>query len=249
MHLNLICNNTIDEMARQPAESQDVILTDPPYGVGLKYDVFEDNQKAVKKMMIDWFPEARRILTPTGFMVFSPGVKLFKWYLQKFPPDWIICWFKPNALSPSSHDGFSVWEPFLFYKQPKSRIGIRQDGFVSVVERQDGLTGKHPCPKSLAAWIKLMNCFHRIDWEKARVMDPFMGTGTTGVACAAKQVGSFTGIDISQSYVDLANERVNMALFHPLELPMFANIEMPLFEDAGSMVGDGKQEMEKICRK
>ena len=59
---------------------------------------------------------------------------------------------------------------------------------------------------------------------KARtILDPFMGSGTTGVACA--QLGRrFIGIEIDRGYFDIACERIAAAqaqgqLFAPAEAP------------------------------
>lgn len=54
---------------------------------------------------------------------------------------------------------------------------------------------------------------HIISWsnEGDTVLDPFMGSGTTGVACK-KLNREFIGIEISQEYCDLARRRINEAL-------------------------------------
>ncbi len=50
--------------------------------------------------------------------------------------------------------------------------------------------------------------------DNATVLDPFMGSGTTGVACA--QLGkSFTGIERERKYFDIACERIARAIAQP----------------------------------
>lgn len=46
--------------------------------------------------------------------------------------------------------------------------------------------------------------------KDAIIVDPFMGSGTTGVAC--KELGrDFIGIEIDKQYFDIANERIEEA--------------------------------------
>lgn len=78
---------------------------------------------------------------------------------------------------------------------------------------QDGKEHPTQKPVRLMAWCLEMH-------KKARtVVDPFMGTGTTGVACA--QLGkAFTGIERERKYFDIACERIARAqaqgaLFEP----------------------------------
>lgn len=65
----------------------------------------------------------------------------------------------------------------------------------------------HPCPKPLAAWQWL------VDYVAAPhdiVLDPFMGSGTTGVAC--HNLGrKFIGIEIEPKYFDMACRRIEEA--------------------------------------
>jgi DNA modification methylase len=49
------------------------------------------------------------------------------------------------------------------------------------------------------------------------VLDPFMGSGTTGVACM--NLGrDFTGIEMDEKYVEIARERILFAAAQPLLL-------------------------------
>src|SRR3990167_10688009 len=63
----------------------------------------------------------------------------------------------------------------------------------------------HPCPFP----VKLpMNLIRFLSYQGDTVLDPFAGSGTTGVA--AKRLGrNFIGCDMSQEYVDIANARID----------------------------------------
>jgi hypothetical protein len=72
----------------------------------------------------------------------------------------------------------------------------------------------HPTPKPVALMVQLIALF-----ANGSVLDPFMGSGTTGVACA--QLGrKFIGIEIEPRYFDIACRRIEQAyaqgrLFEP----------------------------------
>lgn len=67
----------------------------------------------------------------------------------------------------------------------------------------------HPHEKPLALMRKLCRVV-----PKNRILDPFMGSGTTGVACV--QLGKrFIGIEIDQKYFDIACKRIGKALAEP----------------------------------
>ncbi len=69
----------------------------------------------------------------------------------------------------------------------------------------------HPCPKPIKSWQKLVN---RVSRKGETILDPFMGSGTTGVACA-KLGRKFIGIEIEPKYFDIACERIQKAYDQP----------------------------------
>ncbi len=73
---------------------------------------------------------------------------------------------------------------------------------------QDGK--EHPTQKPL----QLMQWCLGFLPEKDTILDPFMGSGTTGVACA-KLGRKFIGIEIEPKYFDIACKRVQAAVDEP----------------------------------
>ena len=53
-----------------------------------------------------------------------------------------------------------------------------------------------------------------VRWTHGIVLDPFMGSGTTGVACA-KMGRKFIGIEIDPDYFDIACRRIEKAYSQP----------------------------------
>ena len=68
----------------------------------------------------------------------------------------------------------------------------------------------HPTQKPIAlmAW-----CLRMVD-SRHPVLDPFMGSGSTGVACV-QEGRSFIGIEIDEGYFDIACERIHKAYQQP----------------------------------
>jgi DNA modification methylase len=74
-----------------------------------------------------------------------------------------------------------------------------------------GLSKQHPTQKPLA----LMEwCIGRLPRDSDLILDPFMGSGTTGVACA-KMGRKFIGIELEPTYFDIACKRIEDAYAQP----------------------------------
>ena len=68
-YLNKITTGDCREVMREmPANSIDLMVTSPPYGVGIAYDSFDDdiNFEAYKEFSKEWLTEAFRVLKPDG---------------------------------------------------------------------------------------------------------------------------------------------------------------------------------------
>ena len=195
--IDLRLGDCLEVMKTIPDKSVDLCLTDPPYGVNLGYDVYKDTEENWYKLMGGIIPEMKRIAE----MVILPScqIKRLNWIYNNFPPDWLICWYK-GSTGCSAHIGFNDWEPHLVYGKRK---GVwMHDYFQARNDEKLGNYG-HPCPKPIA-WAKWF-----IEKSKSKkVLDCFMGSGTTGVAC--KELGvDFIGIEISPEYFKIAERRIN----------------------------------------
>lgn len=76
----------------------------------------------------------------------------------------------------------------------------------------------HPCVKPIQAWTKLVAA---VTLPGMTVLDPFMGSGTTGVACAKLGL-NFIGVEIDEGYFKIAQRRIAEAqaqLSFPIDTP------------------------------
>lgn len=80
-------------------------------------------------------------------------------------------------------------------------------GYPRTVLKIDRDNGKHPTQKPVALMEYLIKTYSK---EGKTVLDPFMGSGTTGVACVNLD-RSFIGMEKEQKYFDIATERIKEA--------------------------------------
>jgi len=169
----------------------DIVVTDPPYGVDYAHWDGE---------IPEWFDAARSI---SSAMAFTCGMENVRRYPE---PDWIVCWAKPGSTRRNRTGGFNHWEPVLFYGERRIWTDfIYLPDCVNHAEK--GVD--HPCPKPVSLMGQLIE---KLDGRS--VCDPFMGSGTTGVA--AIQLGrAFTGIEIEPAYFEIACRRAEEAWKQP----------------------------------
>lgn len=176
----------------------DLILTDPPYGVGEKYISFEDTEEnvycVVSKIMPIAISKAKRILLTCGIT----NIHLYP------KPDWILCWHNPAGAGRNPW-GFTCWQPILAYGSDPylaAQKGSRPD---VITHNEVAEMWGHPCSKPINFWKKLM---HRGSCnETDTIIDPFLGSGTT--LRAAKDLGRRAiGIEIEEKYCEIAAKRL-----------------------------------------
>ena len=193
----VICADSLEVMKQLPDKCVDLILCDPPYGVNLKYDTYQDTEENWFGLMDKFIPEARRVAK----MVIFPScqIKRLDWFYKNHKPNWLICWHKGSP-GHAAYIGFNDWEPHLVYGKNNTQM---HDYFSAVNNEKMGNYG-HPCPKPIkwAEWI-----ISRATKEGDIVLDAFIGSGTTAVACQNLH-RNFIGIEISPEYCKIAEKRL-----------------------------------------
>ena len=201
VELNKIYNeDCLETMARMGDKEVDLILTDPPYGVGIDYgDTFSDTRENVKNLISRIFPEMNRI---SKRIVLTPGIGNFHAYPE---PDWVMAWVYSPGHSYCPW-GFNSWQPiFVWGKDPylENSMGCRED----VIKKNFTVPkSAHPVPKSDYDWYVLLNrCSVR---PSDIIYDPFMGSGTTSIAC--ERLGrKWIGSEINSKFYMDATKRVS----------------------------------------
>ena len=180
----------------------DAVVTDPPYGIGFEYASHDDDPDKWFVLLDTVVPLCRKI---AGFVVMpSCAIKRLGWWYENHKPDWLIAWHKGSP-GHQSAVGFNDWEPHVCWGRPKHPM---HDYFSTACGFDDN---GHPCPKPIAYSQWLVS---RAAQNGGTILDPFMGSGTTGVACA-KLGRKFIGIEIEPKYFDIACRRIEAAYKQP----------------------------------
>jgi len=183
----------------------DAVVTDPPYGIG-------ENDKRVASRgnkakprdygKFDWDQEAPQDVVDL-VRVISRQQIIFGGNYFNLPPSscWLV-WDKQNG----DNDFADCELAWTNLKKAVRRIYWRWNGMI----RKGNEERLHPTQKPLGVmeW-----CLTHIPNAKV-VLDPFMGSGTTGVACVKAGRG-FIGIEREPSYFEIACERIRKAYAQP----------------------------------
>jgi site-specific DNA-methyltransferase (adenine-specific) len=195
----------------------DAVVTDPPYGVSGQqntktaqrresrkndYEAFIDSVEYVRDVAVS----AIELLVLSGCrVVLTPGNRCVTLYPV---PDSFGAVFQPASV------GLQPWgradaQPILYYgKSPHGGTKLPgQKCSYTLTEGAPRDAEGHPCPKPIRFWTALLEAS---SLPGETVLDPFMGSGTTGVACA--NLGrKFIGIEITEAYFNIACERIENA--------------------------------------
>jgi DNA modification methylase len=208
----------------------DHIITDPPYNISKRNNLA--TMKNSKRVGVDfgiwdkgfdlvgWISTANKILKPGGtFMVFNSYRNLSFIIAAKESEGLIykdvIRRTKANPMPRNINrryvqdTEYAVWavspkKPWVFNK-PKDKPYLRAEFFSSTVSGHERTS--HPTQKSLKIMQEII-LIHTHSGDT--VLDPFMGSGTTGVACLLNE-RNFIGFELDKGYFSIAKSRVSRA--------------------------------------
>lgn len=196
MSVQLYLGDCLEVMRSMPDKCVDAVITDPPYPnpSGIMTDMiwaslpaFDLAEQKYTKVMF-WFWDC--LLTPPF----------------KKQPNAHHVWHKTNGWQAGK------WESINEYRKDNKR----REGFVHSfpnvsVDGTRSELGNHPTPKPIKLLIKIIEIYTD---PGDTILDPFMGSGTTGVACV--QTGrNFIGIEIDPDYFAIAERRIKEAQKQP----------------------------------
>lgn len=208
----------------------DMVLTDPPYVLDLSggAGIYKKRQvvSQLKNLAIANGFDTYKLLsliaplfkTEQHFIgVFFCSAKQLDEYIR-FAKDKeyqfnVGVWYKTNPPPICNNKYLSDVEFWIYIKGRKSKIkGEFKDKslvYTSSINRKDKQLYGHPTIKP----IHLLEKFLRVHTEEgATVLDPFMGSGSTGCACLNLN-RNFIGIEISQNYFDVAKHRIETHIY------------------------------------
>jgi len=218
LELNKIyCGDCLELMEQIPDKSIDLVLTDPPYGVNY---VGGQNEREREKLANDKvanvykeiLPEIKRVLKDDGsaYIFYANGKENDVFPYLDFYKYQVLIWNKLNkGFGDIASRYHHTYEPFIYICKgtPTNWYGDTND--IDVWITKGGYKNDfHPTQKPLDIIYKMVKNSSK---ENDTILDPFLGSGTTAVAC--KQLKrNFIGIEISQKYCDIANQRLRQQI-------------------------------------
>jgi site-specific DNA-methyltransferase (adenine-specific) len=209
-YINKIINgDCLEVMKGIPDKSIDLVLTDPPYGIGADIKQNESAGKVMSKSGGRW-----KKYPTTNWDSSIPSEEYFKEMFRvsknqiiwggNYFTDYLApskCWLMWDKISGLSlPDGELAWSSFnsciRIYRES------RADAYINSIIGID--VKAHPTQKALG----LMEwCLENYSKPGMIILDPFNGSGTTTKACK-KLNRNFIGIEISEDYCKIARDRL-----------------------------------------
>jgi DNA modification methylase len=213
MTYKLILGDCLEYMRTMPDKSVDAVITDPPYGMnwnakvtcgknghGTKGQKYSNYGKTIQNDNIEF--------NPLPFLEFE---KVILWgsnhYSNKLSKGTTLVWIKKHVKN------FGKYLSNAEIAWMKGGEGVYCYFDTSLLGDTNNRLHTNQKPIGLMRW-----CIEKISARGDTIFDPFMGSGTTGVA--AIQLGrNFIGIDIDPDYFNIAEKRIREATLQPNLFP------------------------------
>lgn len=223
--INADCSDILPELAEEFPNL--VIVTDPPFNIGYHYGRYGDD------MPDDEYWELMRLVfdtAPSVVIHYPEALHRLSIELGR-PPDKTVSWvYNSNTAKQHRDIAFYGIEPdFTKVRQPYKNLndkrilerlekgcgGGRLYDWWNVNQVKNVSSDKtiHPCQMP----VKVMDNVIGILPDDITVIDPFCGSGTTGIACKIHE-RPFIGIEIDPDYAKMAQRRIDD---YAVEMPLF----------------------------
>ena len=185
----------------------DLAIVDPPYGIDMSQELFKRGKTCKKNGYKEHLDKDWDKQVPTKeyfnelFRISKNQIVFGANYMTKYLPEsmgWIV-WNKVQR-------DFSFADGELAWTSRQKALRIMCMNRVELLK--DGTEHPTQKPVALMQW-----CLTHVP-DAQTILDPFMGSGTTGVACV-KMNRSFIGIELDHDYFEIACQRIRDAYAQP----------------------------------
>lgn len=231
----LLKGDCVKVMPSLPDSCIDCIITDPPYNIGLfmherntNLQKMRDNQfafagwdnmeyRAWKRNMSRFLAQCARVIKTRGtLIIFMSVIKVADIIKMATKHGFYYkttgTWHKTNPMPRNMNLQFvNSTECWIYFVYKGTSGTFNNNGKVkhdflesSVCPASEKKFGNHPTQKPLKILKELIECVSNIGDV---ILDPFMGSGSTCVACAV--LGRrFIGIELNDDYYEIADKRI-----------------------------------------
>lgn len=214
----LYCGDCQDVLFQSVKDSDNpIVVSDPPFNIGYKYDKYRDRMSED-----DYYTLMGEVFSLCPSVIIHYPEQLYKIAFQiGMFPERVVSWVYNSNTAKQHRDiaFFGVKPDFNKVRQPyknlndkriQKRIAEGKTGAklydwwnVNQVKNVSKDKTGHPCQMPLEVMTNIIGILP----DDATIIDPFMGSGTTGVAC--KKLGrKFIGIEMSPDYFEIAKSRI-----------------------------------------
>ena len=215
-----VYNHSSENMKEIENENIDLIITDPPWNMGVKFGTHVDSQpeEEYQDMLMKIIFEMFRVIKKDGFCVVicankikskNKIISLPKLYCKLFKRAGFNCVQKiPVNFKEPEKANWSEWSImplteegyFLVFSKTKQNISIKNENKTYYFDPKEG----HPCTFTNKMVEDILDLF----FEKGdSVLDPFMGTATLG-AEVIRRGGAFFGYEIEKQFFETAKSKL-----------------------------------------
>ena len=229
MELNKIYNeDCLVGMKKIPSKAIDLIVSDPPYiidnsGGGI---YAHDDKGYVKELDeiksgfdLRILDECCRVMKKINIYLWCSQKQIplyLDYFVKKKGCNWnLITWHKTNPIPACGNKYITDTEYCLFFREKGVRIygdtSTKGTYFITPLNTSEKNLWNHPTIKPTPFFQKhIINSSLKGD----TVLDPFMGSGTTAIACI-KEKRNFIGFELNKEYYDKACKRIKLELAQP----------------------------------
>lgn len=219
--VQLMQGDCLELMKNIPDKTIDLVVTDPPYkietqGAGIYKQADKQYVKELNGMK-DGFDEKVldelcRVMKKINIYFFCSQkqiIPLLDYFVKKKKCNWnLLCWHKTNPVPACGNKYLTDTEFILFFREKGVKIygefNTKFTYYITPLNQKDKKRFKHPTIKPIEL---VRNLVINSSKEGDTVLDCFMGSGTTGVACMNTK-RNFIGIEIDEQYIEIAEKRI-----------------------------------------
>lgn len=219
MSVLLYNDNCIDFLSKNNIPQNSIIVTDPPFNIGYHYNEYRDRMEA------DSYYEMLSSLLDIAPCVFIhyPEALYELSARSGVSPTRVVSWVYNSNTAKQHRDiaFYGVKPNFNQVRQPyknpndkriQQRIAEGKTGCklydwwnINQVKNVSKDKTAHPCQMPLEVMKNIVGILPR----DSTIIDPFMGSGTTGVACVEAGL-DFIGIEMDSKYFEIAKNRLRL---------------------------------------
>ena len=209
--IQLYCGDCLELLPEMEAGCVDAVVTDPPYGVTKEiWDRDPDQQDLdvclrIASGPVGWFGAAS-VRQQRTILALCP------------PPERAFVWWNPFTRTHSA-GGFWQWQPLWVWRIN----GVPAVGADVWRHAANDPQHCHPTQKPVSL---MKDVVVTLTTTEQLVLDPYMGSGTTAVACV-KLGRKCIGIEIEPKYFEIAVKRVKAAIQQGPDDALFTQVDKP----------------------